>query len=63
MTWSPLPIFHTAEGGLASVDSVEEAIVLSANDDDDFNESSGKSLNFCLQEGQGASPPIIFLAK
>jgi hypothetical protein len=63
MIWgSPFPTIH-AECCPASVDS-EVAALLPVFFADDVNSSSGnKSQNFCLQEGQGDSPPIIFLAK
>jgi hypothetical protein len=59
-----LPIHTEGSRAASVVDSEVVALVLPAIDDPDcIDASSGKSLNFCLQEGQGASPPIIFLAK
>ena len=56
--WSPLSI-HTEGTWPASLDSDElDGLLTSAN-----GSSGNKSQNFCLQQGQGVSPPIIFLAK
>jgi hypothetical protein len=56
----PLPI--QTGGWPASLESWVLAL-LPVFAGDEINGSSGKSQNFCLQEGQGLSPPIIFLAK
>jgi hypothetical protein len=42
---------------------VSPAIIDDGNDEGRFNSLTGKSQNLCRHDGQGVSPPSIFLAK